>query len=158
MARAQRDQQRRTPLAAIVLQDATLSRDLRKLRLVLCLIAAPRGSKLQTARVTVAQCRTSGFAVSVRSLFYWQARYLSAGFAGLTRKERGDSGYPRDERLLSRLVDAAIKARRRGDIARLYRGAEWGLGYEQFRAWIRRLGAQLRVIEMPKVGGARGHI
>ncbi len=154
-------ERRRGPLAGITVQDAALRRDLLKLRLVLTLIAAPRGSKLATVRACVAECRaTNRFKVCVRSVYGWRECYLRLGFAGIARKRRSDRGNPRNfgTDVLARLVDAASRVRRQGDVQREYRAFRSLMAYETFRGWIRRLRAKLRVIQIPQRGDRSGLI
>jgi len=82
-------------LTVISRDDSTLTDNLLRLRAVLILIDAPRGSKLATARALAAELKANGRRASFRSVYRWQERYLCHGFAGIARRRRVDSWDPR---------------------------------------------------------------
>lgn len=146
-----------TRLPGLPAADQALQNDLMKLRAVLILLGARRGSKVSAARNLTAALKTRGLKVSIRSVYHWRDRYLCFGFAGIARKRRNDSGYPRQlgEDLVG-IVDAAARIRRQGDIRREFRRLKPTVCYETFRTWVRRVQAGLRITEVPERGGTYG--
>jgi len=114
---------------------------------VLILLAARQGSKLAVAAACVAELKSDAFKISVRSVYRWRDRYLRFGFAGLRRKARIDSGYPRrfGEAVMMAMVDAAVRLGPRGNVAREFRRLRPGVCYGSFRLWVRRLQAEFLV-------------
>jgi hypothetical protein len=142
---------RKCQLQGVSREEQALSDNLLKLRAVLVFLAARHGSKLTTARALVSELQAQGLKASHRSLYFWRLRYLRSGFAGIARRRRNDRGCPHafGETTLARIVDAAMRVKRYGDVAREHRSLRLGIGYEGFRLWVRKIQRQLRVIEMP---------
>lgn len=132
------------PIVSLSGADEPFQRDLVKLRLVLILGAAPRGSKIEIARAAVAKLRGQCQRISVRSVYRWQARYESDGFAGLLRRTRRDHARVRRADLLSIVIYCAIRVRQRGDIQAEYNRLKPAISYSTFRTWVRRIQAYLR--------------
>ncbi|MBZ5584245.1 MAG: hypothetical protein LAQ30_18930 [Acidobacteriia bacterium] len=145
------ERRRNARFTGVSAEDEKLQRNLLKLRAVLILLAARHGSKLATVRTLVSELRAKELRASNRSLYFWRLRYLRAGFAGIARRRRNDRGCPHTfgEATLHRIVEAAIRVKRNGDVAREYRRLRLGISYEVFRLWVRKIQRQLRVIEMP---------
>jgi hypothetical protein len=145
---------RKELLAGISAGSRDLEDDLLKLRAVLILLAAPHGSKVATACATAAELRAKRLKASMRSIFRWQNSYLRFGFAGIVRRRRSDVDCPRrfGGETIVRLVDAATRVKRHGDLTREFRKLRAGICYGTFRAWVRRIRRQLKVIEMPRRG------
>jgi hypothetical protein len=122
-----------------------LSSDLLRFRAVLLLLAAPRGSKVATARSLVIDLESKHLRASIRSLYHWRSRYLLSGVAGLDRQRRTDAGRPspRTEPWLLRIAEAAARVRRHGDLSREFRRLNPPFSYETFREWTARA-AELR--------------
>jgi hypothetical protein len=132
--------------------DRRLKHNLLKLRGVLILLAARRGFKMATARDLAIQLKARGLKASMRSLYFWRGRYLRSGFAGLVRRRRIDLGHPRcfGWETLVRIVDAATRVRRRGDLAREFRGLRGaGINSRTFGFWVRRVRRDSKIIEIP---------
>lgn len=138
--------------------DEAVQCDLWKLRAALILLGAQRGSKLASAHGCVAEFKARGLRVSIRSIYRWRNCYLQSGFAGIARKCRSDRGYPRQhgEEFLAGIIEAASRVRWHGDICREFRRMKPAIGYEQFRNWVRRAQAWLRLNEAPKRGANGG--
>jgi transposase len=147
-----------TRLPELRAADEAVQRDLWKLRAALILLGAQRGSKLAAAHGCVAEFKATGLKVSIRSVYRWRDRYLQSGFAGIARKCRSDRGCPRQhaEEFLIRIIEAANRVRWHGDIRREFRRLKPAIGYEQFRTWIHRAQAWLRLNEAAKRGADRG--
>jgi hypothetical protein len=144
---------RNAELAGRSAQKATLGDNLLKLRAVLILLATQRGSKLEMAHTLTEKLRAKSLKASVRSLYFWRKNYLRSGFAGIARRRRSDRGRPGfGAETLARIVDASTRVRRHGDLTREFRdgGFQKSMSAETFRAWVRRIQRQLRVIEMPE--------
>jgi hypothetical protein len=124
--------------------DKGLGADLLRLRGLLVVFAAPRGCKVVMARTVARDLISKGLRASVRSLYHWRTRYLLGGVGALARKRRSDLGRPlaRTEEWLPRIVEAAGRARRSGDIAREYRRIGPPISYECFRTWLNLLRAR----------------
>ena len=144
-------------LTGISRDDSTLNDNLLRLRAVLILIDAPRGSKLATARALAAELKANGRRPSLRSVQRWQERYLIYGFAGIARRSRSDRwdpsqlfGYPVN------VIDCAARVLHSGDTRREYRRVKPSVCYETFRKWIRRVQAELRAPDVPKGGESLG--
>jgi hypothetical protein len=134
-----------------------LEDNLLKLRAVLILIAASSGSKLTTACTLVGELKRKRLKSSIRSLYRWRRRYLAFGFAGIPRQKRNDAGCARriGPDLFNRIVDAAARVKRYGDMAREFRKLRPGISRESFRTWIWKIRRQLKVVEMPRREGVR---
>ena len=145
-------------LPGLSVADEALQRDLWKLRAALILLGAARGTKLAAAAGCISEYKARGLKVSLRSIYHWRDRYLQSGFAGIARKGRSDRGYPRQrgEEFLVGVIEAANRVRRHGDICREFRRLKPSISYEQFRMWIHRAQAWLRLNEGPKRGAAHG--
>ena len=116
--------------------------ELDRIRAVLLLIEAPYSSKALTVEALVSEFAGRGHRISPRTIYRWRSRYLTFGFPGLRRKQRSDRGSSRfDHGVQELIVAAAHRARRRGDIARLYRQVSPPISYESFRCWLRKLQA-----------------
>jgi hypothetical protein len=134
--------------------DTGLQCNLLKLRAVLLLLGATYGSKLMTARAVADELRSRRLKASERSVYSWRNRYLRFGFAGIVRQRRSDAGCPlkfRDETITG-IVEAAVRVKFHGDMAREFRRLRAGISYGNFRLWVRRIQKQLRVIELPERG------
>lgn len=131
-------------------EDRALSDNLLKLRAVLFLLAARHGSKLETTRRIVAEIKGRGLRISVRSVHRWRARYLCFGFAGIARRRRNDRDCPHafSGDMIPRIVDAALRVRRRGDVSREFRKLHATFSYATFRFWVRRVQRGLRLVEI----------
>lgn len=145
---------RRALFAGISDVDERLQRNLLRLRAVLFLLGAVGGSKVTTARTLADELRARRSKASIRSLYRWRRSYLRFGFAGIARRRRDDAGCPRRLVLkaIPRIVDAATRVKRHGDLAREFRGLRTGVSSETFRLWVRRIQRQLRVVELPERG------
>ena len=145
-------------LPALPTTDEAIQRDLTKLRAVLVLLGAQRGSKVATARACTAEFKAKGLRVSLRSVYHWRARYLRFGFAGIARKRRSDSGQPRQfgQETLITLIDSASRVRRYGDVRREFRRLRLRISYEQFRCWIRRFQGEFRIVRVDEGGQSCG--
>jgi hypothetical protein len=143
---------RNARLPGISAGDQALEDDLLKLRAVLILLAAAHGSKVAMARAMAAELRARRLKASPRSIYSWRRRYLVWGFAGIPRRRRNDAGCPRGfgQETFTRIVDAATRVRRHGDLAREFRKLRAGVSYGTFRVWVRRIRRQLKVVEMPR--------
>jgi hypothetical protein len=139
-------------------EQQALTDNLLKLRGVLILLAAPRGSKATTARNVASELKAARGRGSTRALYHWRGRYLRSGFAGIARRRRNDRDCPRGfgYATLVRIVDAATRVKRYGDLAREFRNLHVAISDETFRQWVRRIQKQLRVIEMPVREGSDG--
>jgi hypothetical protein len=139
-------------LAGISAEEMRLQRNLLKLRGVLILLSARHGSKVATARVLADELNAKRVKASPRSIYAWRNRYLRSGFAGIERRLRNDRDYPRGfgQETLTRIVEAATRVQRHGDMAREFRRYGFGISYETFRVWVRRIQRQLRVVEIPE--------
>jgi hypothetical protein len=144
---------RNADLTGLSGQEATLRDNLLKLRSVLILLAAHRGSKLEMARSLATELQAKSLKASVRSLYFWRGNYLRAGFAGIARRRRSDRSQPQcfSAEILARIVDIATRVRRHGDLSREFRSGGFRdyMCFESFRTWIRAVQRQLRVAEMP---------
>jgi hypothetical protein len=135
-------------------EDRIFTDNLVKLRAVLIFRSASWGMRGATAAALVGALRGRGLKCSARSLYNWRDRYRVSGFAGIVRRRRSDYGSPKAfrEDVTARLVDAATRVRVRGDIAHEYRSLRPPVTYKCFWAWIRRLQARMRVVEIPLRG------
>lgn len=124
--------------AGVSREARTFSDNLLKLRAVLILLAARRGAKTSTVTSLSRELKSYGAKASFRSLYHWRERYLRFGFAGIARRQRSDRNQPRglSADALARIVDAATRIRRHGDVAREFRKADMGVSYETFRFWV----------------------
>lgn len=150
---------RRTPrLTGLARQEQQLQCNLLKLRAVLVFSSQAYGSKLKTARGIVAELEGRDLKASVRSLYHWRKRYLVYGFPGLERSRRSDRGLSHrfGQDALVRIVEAALRVERYGDIASEFRKLRAGISYTTFRFWVRKIQSQLRVVEFPERGGNGG--
>jgi hypothetical protein len=137
--------------------EQALTNNLLRLRAVLILLAASRGSKAATARAMASELRAKYLKASPRSIYHWRSRYLRFGFGGIPRRRRADADCPRQfgAETLAQLVDAATRVKRYGDLAREFRKFRPGISRESFRVWIWKIRRQLRVVEMPRREGVR---
>lgn len=150
--------QQEAHLASLSADQFKLNDNLFKLRGVLILLAAPRGTKATTARNVASELKAARGRGSTRALYHWRGRYLRSGFAGIARRRRNDRDCPRGfgYETLVRIVDAATRVRKYGDLAREFRNLHAAISDETFRTWVRRIQKQLRVIEMPVREGSDG--
>jgi hypothetical protein len=128
-----------------------LNKCLLKMRAVLLLVDAPRGSKVVTADALAEELRVSHLMASKRSLYRWCRYYRRYGLIGLVRRRRNDRGRPQsfEADMLASIVDAAKRVRRHGDLAREFRNFKGLLSYPTFLFWIRRIKRQCKVREIP---------
>jgi hypothetical protein len=149
---------RNARLPGISAGEQALEGDLLKLRAVLILLGARHGFKVATARSLAGELRAIGLKASPRSIYFWRRRYLVFGFAGIRWRRRDDTGCPRrlGQETFARIVDAATRVKRYGDLACEFRKLRLGISRETFRTWIWRIRRQLKVVEMPpRRGGVR---
>jgi hypothetical protein len=137
--------------------EQALTNNLLRLRAVLILLAASRGSKVATARAMAAELKAKCLKASPRSIYHWRDRYLRFGFAGILRRRRSDADCPRrfGAETIARLVDAATRVKRYGDLACEFRKLRLSICRESFRTWIWKIRRQLKVVEMPRREGVR---
>jgi hypothetical protein len=146
---------RNAELAAIAAEEAVFQDNLLRLRAVLILLSTPHGRKVATAGALLKELKRARLALSLRSLYRWRSRYLRFGFAGMLRRRRRDAGQPHgfSQETLARIVHAAVRVKRYGDLARSFRALRPGICAEAFRLWIRRIQRELRVRQI-RQGGA----
>ena len=125
---------------------------------MLILLAARHGFKVAMADTMAAELRAKGLKASPRSIYSWRRRYLVWGFAGIPRRRRNDADCPRGfgQELLNRIVDAATRVKRHGDLAREFRKLRAGVSYGTFCAWVQRTRRWTKVVEMPRREGSSG--
>ena len=129
-----------------------MSDNLLRLRAVLLVLAARHGCKLETAGRVVAEIKTRGVRASIRSVHRWRAHYLRSGFAGIVRRRRNDRDCPRAfaGEMIPRVVDAALRVKRRGDAMREFRRLGAPFCYHTFLRWVRWVQKDLHVAEIPQ--------